>query len=608
MSEYAIPVRFSKLLLDCSVGAIVRGPKHSMVVKDTRWWYRNSESAYRREIRYVDQVRSALGIRQRLCTPPEAKIADDNAITGNWIPAMRFPRWMQCPDPDCGRLAFLPYRRRETDEGMACECGKDLEQVRWVVVHPDGYMAEVPWSWIAHGRDKCLSDPGGAPNSANSRREPAQLRLVERAYSKLSVLCLRCKQQGRMPEQMPFPPFAPQQPWMKEPPAELGEEMARLVEVGNVLVHSPVTATAFVIPPESRVRKGTVVDTLFCSSGDQMKLSRARSEFQRRSVLIELASKYRCEPEEVQRASDEIARGYPLYGADVASAELIESEYGALRKPIPDLFEDEDFVTAHHSAAWKALRKSCDRELRRFVLAVDRLVEVRRLKEILVYRGFIRHGDGLVVKPDITDETGWLPALALRGEGVFFTLAESVLRRWETQDWVRDRARLLRQRHVHRRTIGNGDDFEVTPRFLLLHTLAHALIRQFESEAGYPAASLKERIYCDAGSYPMAGVLIYVAVPDEYGSLGGLVELATPRRFLRLLKAAIDSLEWCSMDPVCAGHEGQGPDLLNLAACQACALLPETSCQHGNVLLDRVICNAGADAGRESLLDLARVD
>ena len=114
------------------------------------------------------------------------------------------------------------------------------------------------------------------------------------------------------------------------------------------------------------------------------------------------------------------------------------------------------------------------------------------------------------------------------------------------------------------------------------------MIRQLDAEAGYPAASLKERIYCATGRKPMAGILIYVAVPDEEGSLGGLMELAKPERFLRLLTGAFEAAAWCSLDPVCAEQEGHGPDLLNRAACHACVLVPETSCAYGNVLLDRV--------------------
>lgn len=80
---------------------------------------------------------------------------------------------------------------------------------------------------------------------------------------------------------------------------------------------------------------------------------------------------------------------------------------------------------------------------------------------------------------------------------------------------------------------------------------------------------------------------LYVAVPDVAGSLGGLAELAEPQRFLGLISSVVDHAKWCSIDPVCAEHEGQGPHLLNRAACHACSLVPETSCCYGNVLLDR---------------------
>jgi len=138
---------------------------------------------------------------------------------------------------------------------------------------------------------------------------------------------------------------------------------------------------------------------------------------------------------------------------------------------------------------------------------------------------------------------------------------------------------------------------------MLLHTFAHLLIRQLETEAGYPAASLKERIYCTSGVTPMAGILVYVAVPDVVGSLGGLAELAEPRRFLLLLASVFDHAEWCSLDPVCSEHEGQGPSLLNRAACHACTLIPEPCCAYGNVLLDRVFIKGDATTGISALLN-----
>ena len=72
------------------------------------------------------------------------------------------------------------------------------------------------------------------------------------------------------------------------------------------------------------------------------------------------------------------------------------------------------------------------------------------------------------------------------------------------------------------------------------------------------------------------------------------MELAKPHQFLRLLTRAFESAAWCSLDPVCSEQEGHGPDLLNRAACHACALVPETSCACGNVLLDRAFVKGAA--------------
>jgi len=38
---------------------------------------------------------------------------------------------------------------------------------------------------------------------------------------------------------------------------------------------------------------------------------------------------------------------------------------------------------------------------------------------------------------------------------------------------------------------------------------------------------------------------------------------------------------------VCMESPGDGASTFNLAACHGCALLPETSCEEGNRLLDR---------------------
>jgi len=67
------------------------------------------------------------------------------------------------------------------------------------------------------------------------------------------------------------------------------------------------------------------------------------------------------------------------------------------------------------------------------------------------------------------------------------------------------------------------------------------------------------------------------------------VRQGQPARFGDVFLAALESAGWCSSDPLCAECRGQGSDALNLAACHACCLVSETSCEHHNTFLDRAL-------------------
>ena len=597
MAEEQVPVRLSHLPRDCSVGAIVRGPDSLMVVQDIRTWDRTDSDPRDREIRYVERVRRALGIDKELYSPPRS-VERDGTVVG-WIPALRFPTWMRCRE--CGLLHSAPWRRPRSkgDDDQAVEtgsavgswkcteCDGSLEQTPWVLVHESGYLADVPWHDLAHWDSR-----NPAQRQCRPDWEQPYLKLDETRADRL-VRCTRdgCGANASFPlARHPFPPRTWQQPWMREPPAQSPEAPAWLMEINDVRVHTPSTRTALVIPPESRIRRGTVTDRLFSSTSSQESIRNASTPLARKSAITQFAGKLRCTPGEIEKAMAEIRGGYPLNGRTITVDDLLADEYRALIEEIPDLREDEDFVTEHHTRRWKERGDRLEAGVpRRAVSAVSKLIAVNKLKEIMVLTGFRRANGEQLTPPDITGEAPWLPALELYGEGIFFTLDEALLQRWECSEALIERTDGFRRRYVKR----TGQDIpelevDVTPRFLLCHTLAHLMIRQLEAEAGYPAASLKERIYCATGKSPMAGILIYVAVPDEEGSLGGLMELAEPGRFLRLLTGAFEAAAWCSLDPVCSEQEGHGPDLLNRAACHACTLVPEPSCLYGNVLLDRV--------------------
>ncbi|WP_328593104.1 DUF1998 domain-containing protein [Neoaquamicrobium microcysteis] len=106
---------------------------------------------------------------------------------------------------------------------------------------------------------------------------------------------------------------------------------------------------------------------------------------------------------------------------------------------------------------------------------------------------------------------------------------------------------------------------------------------------GYPISSLKERIYASGAGQPdRFGILIYTSTAGAQGTLGGLSGMA--EHLPEILAKVVESLELCSNDPICADHHA-GTDLderpLHGAACHACILVPETSCEARNSRLDR---------------------
>lgn len=613
MSKSFLSVRLSHILRHCSVGAIVRGPEYLMTVKDTREWTDKNGNPAGRLIYYVEQVKEALGIKQDLREPPIAKELDNGQVSGACIPAIRFPSWMICPK--CGLLHYKPWLGLADTDKPTCRNSNPancigepaLEQVPWVLIHKDGHMADIPWHYLAHEQSKSMNQKNCAADYSIGS-EP-YLRLMKKKDSSIwQLTCERlgCKASQAFNDSRPIPfPKTKRQPWTKELAEDLSEPNGFMVEINDARVQVPTARNALVIPPESRIRKGTIVARLYSSSQKRKQLVSAKLPLAKKVTLMQMASELRCSVPDIEDALREIDNGYPLYGESCTQGLLFEKEYRALVDVLPDMADDEDFVTSHQTKTWRALGAALGRESkpRRIVECVDHLIAVNRLKEILVLEGFQRMGEsGKHVFPDIVGQSSWLPALELFGEGIFFAFNESKLRHWEKNSSIWERSDDFQKRFVQS-DIRFDPELIITPRFLLLHTLAHLLIRQLETQAGYSAASLKERIYCTAGKLPMAGILVYVAVPDAVGSLGGLAELASPERFLPLLTSVFDHAEWCSLDPVCSEHEGQGPALLSRAACHGCCLVPEPSCAYKNLLLDRVFIKGEEASGIPNFLN-----
>lgn len=597
MSNELIPVRLSHVLGQSGVGAIVRGANGLVVVQDIRQWTDRQGAPAGRLIPYVERVRAALGISQELREPPIAKELANGKIEGACVPATRFPGWMRCPNPNCGALYQRPWMEAGIEDLSDCRCNRcdnepQLEQVTWVLVHEMGYLSDVPWGFLAH---KDARTPAQQACKVKDR-----LRLIDRGYERRELRCdaQNCGSSAKFSgdERLPFgqqrvqpwarDDLAPAMPSSKDESEEGAANLAQVLAINDTRAYSPQCEVVLIIPPESRVRKGTVVDLLYRNSTERKKLDSARTPLQKKSAIKTLATEYRCTPADIEAALSDLDRGYPLYGENLTPGQLREGEFEAFLEILPDQRDDEDLVTRNRSEAWHALPQTggLSAEAKQLVSLVSHLVRVDRLKAIKVFSGFGRLGAADTVPPDIVGQSEWWPAIELYGEGIFIALDETKLRLWEQQPTVLARLEKMQSRFAQS---GRDEPNPLVARFMLLHTLSHLLMRQIESEGGYPAASLIERIYCSQAPVRMAGILIHVAVPDIAGSLGGLAELAEPKKFLGILARALEHARWCSLDPVCSEHDGQGPGLLNRAACHACTLVPEPACEYGNILLDR---------------------
>ncbi|HEX3534612.1 MAG TPA: DUF1998 domain-containing protein [Gemmatimonadaceae bacterium] len=232
---------------------------------------------------------------------------------------------------------------------------------------------------------------------------------------------------------------------------------------------------------------------------------------------------------------------------------------------------------------------------------IEAVIQVHRLREVQTLTGFTRFEavtpdiDGEyesdVERADLAREPKWFPAVENRGEGVFVQLRASSIREWLGRSRVKTRLDHLAVGHarfVAERSAKTQRPFPGGP-YVLLHTLSHLFIQSLAMRSGYPASSIRERIYADSetGRY---GILLYTGTPDADGTLGGLVQQG--RHIESHLAHALWMAALCSNDPICAQHdpsETHEGRWLHGASCHGCALIAETSCEMRNDYLDRAL-------------------
>ncbi|TGN73464.1 DUF1998 domain-containing protein [Bradyrhizobium yuanmingense] len=579
-------VRPSQLITTFGPGAIVDLETLSIIVASIDAW--NEADA---EVIREHRLERALGIEKLLGAAP----AEGSAFTSyGTVPAFIFPRFHHCPvcktitEVEVGDPPDAFYDEKE--QSVVCRTPNcngtpgargtrrpaQMVPAPFIVACTSGHLDEFPWRTYAHrGRDGCnqrlrlfsrgetgtVADLWIVCDCTNGSRSMSD------AFGDNAIVHIGQCRRGT--------------PWTN--PGRYDPECttpltARTMQRGATNAWFPIVKSALKI--------GQSVDTTVSAIQlcDQKQISKINS-YEKLKVYLEdglFEPLEGIEPERIWRKLQEL-RG-----------EVVPDEED-LRWPEWTAFKD--FARYSDPKQELYLQRG---SVPNFVShKIARITLVRKLSEVRALLGFTRvdHLGGLqddeetarLIMPVYQRDRRpvWLPATEVRGEGLLIELNEAALQDWE--DRVSERAAAMAAKHREWEGARNR-----TPRpfpgarFVLLHTLAHALIRQISIDCGYPASSIRERIYSSSDpSRLMFGVLIYTASPDSEGSLGGLVELGAEDRFPDLLRGALRQMTRCSSDPLCADHEPDAHASINGAACHACQLVAETSCENFNLFLDR---------------------
>ena len=574
-------LRRAQALSPSGVGAIIDILGESFVAEDTSRWQGKWRTLK------APRIASYFGT-SNLRTPPSA----EETYTG--LPYLRFPQWLFCGQ--CRQMIRWRPRMEKQGEAARCETCKGHSQLvpmRFVAVCGNGHLEDVPWVRWAHSRSS-------SPNQRQCAVQTLKFIHLSKVGGGLESLVVRCDtcQAERNLRELPAPNALKGiglkclggQPWQSQTERVDCDQELIVLQRGASSVHFPLVGSAIDIPPDSDwLSWGGPMEQLLINNYFQILLQ--HPDIPLADNLIRLAA------QEVGVSVAEVKFALTTQlGSDQSSSmidddeELRVREWLALVNPA-ESYDPRDYFISRRvpmpsPSGHLQLQSFADEAAR----LISDVVIVDRLREIRVLLGFHRHTMIKTVEPSLGKKVNFLPAIEVFGEGVFLRINETSLQQWERSQQVRQRAQKLRLRLAGSFLKKWIDEEEASPRMIMIHSLAHLLMRQMSFDAGYSASSLRERIYAGTDSEtPLAGLLIYTGAGDSEGSLGGVARLGEPERLVPVLARALGTAQWCSLDPICRESSGQGTDALSLAACHACALAAETSCTHGNVLLDRAL-------------------
>lgn len=596
-------VRASQAVLQYGVGAMVDFPNQTLMTAAPEFW---SESVVKIHDERLEKV-----LKVDYFGLPEGRIS-----------YVRFPEWYFCPK--CRKFKPLKewiadYKKRQIQKKLAEDpdmikhmkcptCKQDLVVARIITACEHGHIDDFPWiKWVhcknVYGAKKICDHPsltlktgstssGGLEGIIVSCETCGARASLKGAFDKDALKDLDQKYEGEYNFHC-----TGKHPWKHT--KDNCSAYPKVLQRGSSSVYFPVTLSSLVIPPYSSLITKKIENSMSFS-----RCLNSIADCKRNNVLPK-----ELLPAFIKNTMDnytqdialeiglEAEKIYPILERKLLAApddsdymttsvKYREEEYEALSGEVTMSESDGDFLREGTEIAKYKIPYVKNISLVHKVREVQALIGFSRLNPVEADMGEISSENIVSVKQP---ETNWYPAYEVRGEGIFIEFDENAISEWQKSNpQIQHRVDILNGNY-QQSFIGQSRPRKITAKFLLLHTVSHALIKQLSFECGYSIASLKERLYCsdNADGKQMSGIFIYTASGDSEGTLGGLVRQGRADIFPGIFRKAMEEAMTCSNDPVCSLSMGQGRDSLNLSACYSCSLIPETSCEEFNTFLDR---------------------
>ncbi|MEU0876785.1 DUF1998 domain-containing protein [Nocardia brasiliensis] len=532
------------------------------------------------------------------------------------VPARIFPQWLRCTA--CDLLAPLvhfsytntnPYRPDQAlfehenctgRRGSSKPRNRAAIAARYLLACADGHLDEFPYNeWVHHGRT--------CPQAAV---DVPRLKMINRTVGKgaaATIVCTACTQKRGMNEAQgaagrdKLPKCRGRHPHL-DAFYPCGSD-TRLMLIGASNLWFPVTQSVIVMPvtsPEEHIRN--LAPLVRTALGDKLIQFRTMPEVLR-ALLDKEVPAAAALPDEQFAAVINLAAEPPADDADNEKREwdpieLLVPEWKYLQHDtLADGRRDEvSGLTLSRRERGPHLPSQITR-----VLAVESLRKVNALIGFTRIDEMDRVGDIDARLAPLTRaiKPKWTVATEDLGEGIFLQLDEQIVRSWERKIYsgsvwhahVAAHKLNFERRHSDTAADISHETRLRPPRYWLVHTLAHILIRELAMTCGYNAASLSERLYAwhATNDRPAAaGLLICTTASDSDGTLGGLVQQSNPALLQRIITTALTRATRCPSDPICSTRTPKHPEeFLHGAACHCCVMASETSCERANRFLDR---------------------